>query len=159
MKWAKERDLLIAQTMTFVQSITGKKPDLETRAPETRPAEATAPEASVPGHWPAEGLPPDSRIETHIAFSRVEEIDRVDLPVEILNEIVAAPPEPLPPHPLAPQRLPVPPRSGLREEIQGRVAAFRAHQQQFDREREEYFKSVLTKARASIESQPKKPRR
>jgi hypothetical protein len=25
----KERDLLVAQTMTFVQSVTGKKPDAE----------------------------------------------------------------------------------------------------------------------------------
>ena len=35
MKWARERDLLIAQTMTFVQSITGKKPETDARA-ETR---------------------------------------------------------------------------------------------------------------------------
>jgi len=27
MKWMRERDLLIAQTMAFVQSVTGKKPD------------------------------------------------------------------------------------------------------------------------------------
>jgi hypothetical protein len=159
MKWAKERDLLIAQTMTFVQSITGKKPDLEARTPEARPAEARAVEGSLPEHWSAENLPPASRIETRIAFARIEGIDRVDLPVEIVNEIVAAPPEPLPPQPMPPLRLPMPPRSGLREEIQGRVAAFRAHQQLFNREREEYFKSVLTKARASIESQPRTPRR
>jgi hypothetical protein len=158
MKWAKERDLLIAQTMTFVQSITGKKPDLEARAPETRPAEARAPE-SVPEHWRAEGSSPDTRIETRNAFARLGEADRAGLPAEIVNEIVAAPPEPLSPKPVSPKPLPLPPRSGLREEIQGRVAAFRAHQQQFDREREEYFKSVLNKARASIESQPVKPRR
>lgn len=35
MKWARERELLIAQTMTFVQSVTGKKPEAEARA-ETR---------------------------------------------------------------------------------------------------------------------------
>ena len=29
MKWMKERDLLIAQTMAFVQSVTGKKPDAD----------------------------------------------------------------------------------------------------------------------------------
>ena len=29
MKWIKERDLFIAQTMAFVQSVTGKKPDAE----------------------------------------------------------------------------------------------------------------------------------
>ena len=29
MKWMQERDLLIAQTMAFVQSVTGKKPDAD----------------------------------------------------------------------------------------------------------------------------------
>src|SRR2546430_10661072 len=29
MKWMKERDLLIAQTMAFVQSVTGKMPEAE----------------------------------------------------------------------------------------------------------------------------------
>ena len=29
MSWKKERDLLIAQTMAFVQSVTGKQPDAE----------------------------------------------------------------------------------------------------------------------------------
>lgn len=41
------------------------------------------------------------------------------------------------------------PRLGMREEIQGRVAAFRAHQQVFHRERDAYFHAVLDKARAS----------
>ncbi|RZN16677.1 hypothetical protein CWO90_38935, partial [Bradyrhizobium sp. Leo121] len=35
MKWMKERDLLIAQTMAFVQSVTGKKPDAELLSPAT----------------------------------------------------------------------------------------------------------------------------
>jgi hypothetical protein len=29
MKWMRERDLLIAQTVAFVQSVTGKKPDTD----------------------------------------------------------------------------------------------------------------------------------
>ena len=29
MKWMRERDLLIAQTMAFVQSVAGKRPDAE----------------------------------------------------------------------------------------------------------------------------------
>lgn len=29
MKWMRERDLLIAQTMAFVQSVTGKKPEAD----------------------------------------------------------------------------------------------------------------------------------
>lgn len=111
MKWARERDLLIAQTMTFVQSITGKKPEAEAR----------------------------------IEFVPAEEIERAERPVEIVHEAVPA----MRPSPA--------PRSGLREEIQGRVAAFRAHQQLFDRERDAYFNAVLTKVRASIGNRPKAP--
>ena len=44
MKWMKERDLLIAQTMAFVQSVTGNKPDaaaeLRQTAIEAAPVEA-----------------------------------------------------------------------------------------------------------------------
>lgn len=42
MKWIRERDALIAQTMAFVQSVTGKKDDF--RPPETR---TDAPAASM----------------------------------------------------------------------------------------------------------------
>jgi hypothetical protein len=111
MKWTEERDLLIEQTMTFVQSITGKKPEAETRA------------------------------EARIVFAPVDEIEKVERPIEIIPAVRPSPVS----------------RSELREEIQGRVAAFRAHQQLFHRERDEYFKSVLTKVRASLESQPKAP--
>ena len=114
MNWTRERDLLIAQTMTFVQSITGKKPEAETRA------------------------------EVRIEFVPIEEIERAERPVEIVQVVAAARPSPAS-------------RSGLREEIQGRVAAFRAHQQLFDRERDAYFNAVLTRVRASIESRPKVP--
>jgi hypothetical protein len=104
MKWVEERDLLIAQTMTFVQSVTGKNPDGEAR----------------------------------IEFAPLDQIAKVARPVEIIQ----ARPMPMP-------------RSGFREEIEGRVAAFRAHQQLFIRERDAYCKAVLTKVRASIPSQPK----
>jgi hypothetical protein len=112
MKWAKERDLLIAQTMTFVQSITGKTPEAEAR--------------------------PEARIE----FAAVDDIERVERPVEIVQ--INRPSSAL--------------RNELREEIQGRVAAFRAHQQLFDREREAYCKSVLTRVRDSLGSRPEAPR-
>ena len=109
MKWAKERDLLIAQTLTFVQSITGKTPEAETR--------------------------PEARIE----FASVDDIERVERPVEIVR--MRSPSSAL--------------RNELREEIQGRVAAFRAHQQLFDRDRDAYYNSVLAKVRASAEHLPR----
>ena len=37
MKWMRERDLLIAQTMAFVQSVTGKPPEAEKTVAERRP--------------------------------------------------------------------------------------------------------------------------
>lgn len=111
MKWKKERDLLIAQTVAFVESVTGKKPEIVTRAE-----------------------PPSE-------FISIGEVEQVERPVEIV-----------------PANRPSPIRQGgFREEIQGRVAAFRAHQQLFDRERDAYFKAVLTKARASTGSRPKAP--
>ena len=123
MKWAKERDLLIAQTMAFVQSIAGsaKPSEIETRA-EARvklaPVEFTA-----------------------AKFVSSDEFEKVERPVEVVPVM----------------RRPLP-RSEIREEIQGRVAAFRAHQQLFDRDRDAYFNSVLARLRASTPSQPKAQR-
>ena len=37
MKWMKERDLLIAQTKAFVQSVAGKMAAADTRADPARP--------------------------------------------------------------------------------------------------------------------------
>src|SRR4051812_23896699 len=104
MNWAKERDLLVAQTMSFVQSITGNKAQPAAR-------------------------------ETRIELAPLDQIGKIDCPVTIVQ--AAARPSPAS-------------RNELREEIRGRVAAFRAHQQIYDRERDVYFNAVLTKARASI---------
>ena len=108
MKWVMERDLLIAQTMAFVQSVTGKKPEVVAQV-----------EAS--------------------SFSVIE-FEQLEPPVE-----AAATP-----------RKPPVSRSAIREEIEGRVAAFRAHQQRFDRERDKHFNSVLTGIRAAI-NDPSRP--
>lgn len=102
MKWLMERDQLIAQTMAFVESVTGKKP-----AADTQPESPSSP---------------------------VVEFQRLEPPVEVAE---------------APRQLPVA-RSAIREEIEGRVAAFRAHQQRFDRERDKHFNSVLTGIRSAI---------
>ena len=109
MKWTEERDLLIAQTEAFVQSVAGngQQPEIGTRA------------------------------QARIEFTPVVEIEKVERPIE---------------------RVPVTrplPRDDVREEIQGRVAAFRAHQQLFDRDRDAYFNSVLARLRDSTRGQPK----
>jgi hypothetical protein len=105
MKWKRERDLLIARTMAFVQSVTGKTTEAEGRL---------------------ELIPLDEPTEA-------------ERPVE--TAAIARP---------SPVR-----HSELREEIRGRVAAFRAHQQLFHRDRDGYYNSVLAKVRASAD-QPSK---
>jgi len=113
MKWQKERDLLIAQTTAFVQSVAGKTAAAEGRVEPIPLGEFSESERAVEAEQP---------IET-IAITR--------------------------PSPVRP--------GGLREEIRGRVAAFRAHQQLFHRDRDKYYNSVLAKVRASREPPSKAP--
>lgn len=118
MNWAKERDLLISQTMAFVQSV-----GLPAREPEVRPKARLE-------LVPAEQAP---------AARTPAKVDAVERRAEGL---------------LMNSPLPLP-RIGMREEIQGRVAAFRAHQELFNRERDSYFHAVLNKARATASSPPR----
>jgi hypothetical protein len=99
MKWKRDRDLLIAQTMAFVQSVAGKTAETEGRV------------ESIPLGEPSEG-------------KRPAETAAIGRPSPVRH-------------------------SELREEIRGRVAAFRAHQELFNRNRDEYCDSVLAKVRAS----------
>jgi hypothetical protein len=118
MSWKTERDLLIAQTMAFVQSVTGQRPDVEVKpnlagepAVEAAPLEAATLHAE-------EILAPAKDVQANIQIPRT---------------MVA---------------------SDVRTEMQARVANFRAHQERFHREREEYFSTTLTKARAGTQSDP-----
>jgi hypothetical protein len=108
MKWKRERDLLIAQTMAFVQSVTGKPMDAE---------------------QPFEARPPLAPLDQPSAAAR---------PVDVL-----------------PARLTPISQSDLRDEIHRRVAAFRARQQVFHRDRDEYCNAMMAKARASSEQASK----
>jgi reverse gyrase len=121
MNWKKERDLLIAQTMAFVQSVTGKKPDLE-RASDTG-ADVAEPfiQATQILQAPVEAI-------------KIGATDIVEPPRDIKDIQI--------PRAIAP--------GDVRSEMQARVANFRAHQERFNRERDEYFSATLTKLRASI---------
>ncbi len=48
--------------------------------------------------------------------------------------------------------------SEMRRECDARVASFRAHQERFNREREEYFAATLARVRAAIKSASPSPR-
>jgi hypothetical protein len=118
MDWKKERDLLIAQTLAFVQSVAGKKADV----------------GAI------------SEAESHVEAAATEIR-------EIFERPVVAPPKDLQ---VSQVSAPIPRmvvENDFRTEIQARVVSFRAHQQRFDREREEYFRTTLGNARAAIGNQ------
>jgi hypothetical protein len=133
MKWMKERDLLIAQTMAFVQSVTGKKPDPDQF--RANPATFANLEASTPVDAPkpvAASLPD---IEAMLA--------------ETIAPAVAPPKLPSFPQPL--------PKVDFQAEIRARVANFRANQERFNREREAYCSATMAKVHAALREDPVPP--
>jgi hypothetical protein len=119
MKWMQERDLLIAQTMAFVQSVTGKKPDAD--ALMAAPKAEQAPTAGV-------------------SVTAIEAI--------LIETIaIAEPPKPARPIQVALPDL----RGDFQSEIKARIANFRAHQQRFLKEREEYCSATMAKVRAALD--------
>lgn len=145
MKWMKERDLLIAQTMAFVQSVTGKKPD------------ALVPQVSTPKPVLAEAPPPVAEVIEPEVVAPVAAIAAVEAPpvVEIeaapaATAVLAETPAPAPIPQAAPiPRLEIP--ADIKSEIKARVASFRAQQERFLREREEYSSTTMAKVRASLQ--------
>ncbi|MDX3968085.1 MAG: hypothetical protein QHD01_15965 [Bradyrhizobium sp.] len=114
MKWIRERDALIAQTLAFVQSVTGRKDDV---------------------------LQPDAPATGSTVAVEIAAVEAVAVEIE-------PPQDTLPPRP-AP--FPAPGTGGdFRTEMQARIADFRKHQERFEREREEYYATTLTRLRAAI---------
>jgi hypothetical protein len=66
MNWKKERDLLIAQTFAFVQSVTGKKPDLEPAAKAEPAVEAAADDAMTVDAMTTIEPPQDIQVDPRI---------------------------------------------------------------------------------------------
>ena len=135
MKWMKERDLLIAQTMAFVQSVTGKKPDPAQFV--ANPAAFTSAEASAtfdaPKAPPAVSMPD---IEAMLA-------ETAAVTVEPPKPVQSARPEP---------------KVDFQSEIRARVANFRANQERFNREREAYCSATMAKVHASLREDTGPPR-
>ena len=136
MKWMRERDLLIAQTMAFVQSVTGKQPDADKFA--VNPAIFASSEAPAPV---------DAPHSTPVAAT-MPDIEAM------LAETIAAAVEPPKPALIGrPQ-----PQVDFQSEIRARVANFRAHQERFNREREAYCTATMAKVHASLREDTGLPR-
>ena len=141
MKWMRERDLLIAQTLAFVQSVTGKPPAAETtiaasvpmllvEASETTPVTAALPDiVSLLAETPLVAPPPREM------SSEVPREASTEMPREISR--------------LAPLTRPDL-REDFQSEIRARVANFRAHQERFNREREAYCSATMAKVHAAL---------
>jgi hypothetical protein len=131
MKWVKERDLLIAQALAFVQSVSGKKEDAG--KPVAEPEIEAAPIDVVNDDTIQDRSIGDRSIaDSSIKDDAIKIVAPVrDIPANIGVSRTVAP-------------------SDFRTEIQNRVANFRAHQERFHREREEYFSATLAKARAGF---------
>jgi len=135
MSWEKERDSLIAQTMAFVQSVTARRE--ETGRLDTAVAPRAVPVLPIldeldPGPAPT-------------ALSPLEPVKVAELPLS------------LPPGKPAPAPRPIVPGE-MANEIRARIAGFRAHQERFNREREEYFNKTLARLKASLDESPPLPR-
>jgi hypothetical protein len=150
MKWMKERDLLIAQTMAFVQSVTGKPPEAEKTVATsvallsmetfetTRAAAALADIESLLAK-----APPATQAPREVSREVSRDISREEVPREISRQA-----------PLAHLDL----REDFQAEIRARVANFRAHQERFNREREAYCSATMAKVHASLREGEQPPR-
>jgi hypothetical protein len=129
MKWMRERDLLIAQTMAFVQSVGGRKPEAEVFArTDIRPVTPTR-------------LPDVEAMLT----------EALSVPAPSASPVPEAA-KPLPPAPVQPMRAAG--RSEYQSEIQARVEKFRAHQAKFNREREAYCSATMARMQATLDKYP-----
>jgi hypothetical protein len=141
MKWMKERDLLIAQTMAFVQSVTGKKPDAEKPAAAAFELEPGIEAATFDAMERAIAIVEPPRAEKPKAETPKAETPKAETPKAET------------PKAETPKNVEIP-RTNLqneyRNEIQSRVASFRAHQQRVSQEREAYCSATLAKIHAAI---------
>lgn len=163
MSWREERDALIAQTLAFVQSVTGKPADFAQLAEP-----AVDPQAS-------HAAPPAARSDPKIdpddaAFFEVmrAEAAMIDAAMQLVstNPLAAQPetgtsatqPDAQAAEFSGEHFTSITSELGLQRdmqtEIRARVASFRAHQERFNRERQEYFSSTLAKLRTSMGDAP-----
>jgi phage-related minor tail protein len=135
MDWKRERDLLVAQTLAFVQSVTGSKSGLEPDA-EAAPIGAVDIEAIAAAIKTVE--PPRRAQISGVQASGVQVSGVQVSGVQVSGVQVSGVSQKMVP-------------SEFQTEIQNRIASFRAHQERFNRERAEYFGTTLSKIRAAIE--------
>jgi hypothetical protein len=126
----RERDLLIAQTMAFVQSVTGKTPAADKPVAASggfEPVDTPKPLDAPAPIFVAAPVP-----DTNASFTYAASITEPPRPAQMARPDL---------------------RDDFQSEIRARVANFRAHQERFSREREAYCSATLAKVRAALGEQ------
>ncbi|WP_456843309.1 hypothetical protein [Bradyrhizobium sp. USDA 4486] len=90
MKWIRERDALIAQTLAFVQSVTGKKdefhpPERPPTAFEVTPEITTVQTVAVDPEPPAASPPPSPLASLQVPPPRIGGDFRIEMQARIAN--------------------------------------------------------------------------
>ena len=127
MSWIRERDELIAQTLAFVQSVTDKREEN--------------------GRRNAAPLLPT---KSENALAAVAHALASEAPSSVARPSAAPTGNPA----ASAMSPPIISQTEMANEIRTRVASFRAHQERFNREREEYFASTIARLRAAIKDVP-----
>jgi hypothetical protein len=197
MSWREERDALIAQTLAFVQSVTGKPADFAELGLPAEPVTASPPPGpsvvAPAADMPSSSLPLE-HLEDTVGAAGYEvmraEAAMIDAAMQLVannRRTIAATEVSAPRSAVSPALTTTSTRLGptasaqatvsgeldgqaadftgkhftsiaselglqrdMQSEIRARVASFRAHQERFNRERQEYFSSTLAKLRASM---------
>lgn len=171
MGWKEERDALIAQTLAFVEQVTGKPAVFDQLAPPpsasvsaeparqlARPGQdtflaqpmlhemATPPASSPPNDESDDGSDLAPAMGVPATAEAVDHPIAADADADVATSFEAEPFKTAFPPSSAhgPQR-------EMQDEIRARIAKFRAHQERFNKERQEYFAATLARLRASIE--------
>jgi len=144
MKWMRERDLLIAQTMAFVQSVTGKPPEA------VKTITTSAAVVTIETSESKAELAPLAEIAALLAQKMPASLAPAPAPAPTEPPLELSRPAPLP-------RLDL--RDDFQSEIKARVANFRAHQERFSREREAYCSATMARVHESLRdgNQPTRP--
>jgi hypothetical protein len=133
MKWVKERDLLIAQALAFVQSVSGKKEAAST--PDAEPDVEAAPIDAVLDDAIRDNSITDVSVKEALAIVERPAI-QASGNIQVSRAAVA---------------------SDFRTEIQASVANFRAHQERFHRDRDDYYRATFARIRTTMGSDPASP--
>jgi hypothetical protein len=162
MTWKEERDALIAQTMAFVQSVTGKPvdfaqfelPAVPTRTPVTPHQVATARAAPAATSLasttePAAPRGGNGHGETPVPAQIAEPATATAHPSAASAASASSRPGPVLPERFTSIASQLELQRDMQTEIRTRVARFRAHQERFNRERQEYFSATLARLKAS----------